>query len=268
MADADYLATFNIPLVAGKDLSPSDTVRELLINETMVGKLGLASPEEALGRMISANGGRMKAPIVGVVKDFHDRSFHEDISPILITTLSEDYSNYAVKINLQNARATLTEIEKLWLQQHPDQLFSYEFLEDHIAQFYAGEETILNSIQVFSFIAIFIGCLGLYGLVSFMAAQKTKEVGIRKVLGGSLRDIYWIFGKEFIRLIIVASAIAVPVGVWLMNDWLRGFKYQTSISIGTILLALGGTLLITAFTISYQVGKSAFTNPVQSLRSE
>lgn len=268
MADADYLSTFNITLVAGKDLSPSDTVREILINETMVEKLGLASPEEALGRMISANGGSMKAPVAGVVKDFHDRSFHEDISPVLLTTQSEGYSNYAVKINLQNASTTLAEIEKLWTEQYPDQLFSYEFLDDHIAQFYATEETMLNSIQAFSFIAIFIGCLGLYGLVSFMVAQKTKEVGIRKVLGGTITHIYWIFGKEFIRLIVIASVIAVPLGVWLMNDWLKEFKFQIPISVWMILLALGGTVMITALTISYQVARSVATNPVNSLRSE
>ena len=268
MADADYISTFNIDLIAGKALSPSDTVREMLVNETMVKKLGLSSPEEALGRIISANGGQMTGPIAGVVKDFHDRSFHEDISAVLITTLSSNYSNYAVKINVGNARSTLDKIETLWTAQHPDQIFTYEFLDDHIAGFYKAEEIMLNSIQVFSCIAIFIGALGLYGLVSFMVAQKTKEVGIRKILGGTLSHIFWIFGKEFIGLIVVASAIAVPLGIWLMKDWLQAFKFQIPISIWMILLALGGTMTITLCTISYQVVKSALNSPLNGLRSE
>jgi putative ABC transport system permease protein len=268
LADADYLSTFDIELVAGKNLTSSDTAREMLVNETMVKKLGFSSPEEALGRVISANGGQMKAPIVGVVKDFHDRSFHEDISAVLITSQSVSYSNYAIKLNLKDARSTLAEIEKLWIQQHSDQIFNYEFLEDHIARFYDADKIILDSIQVFSFIAIFIGCLGLYGLVSFMVAQKTKEVGIRKVLGGSIGHICWIFGKEFTRLIGIASALAIPIGIWLMNDWLQAFTFRTPISMWMILMALGGTLMITAITISYRVAKSATNNPANSLKSE
>lgn len=267
-ADADYVELFDLELVAGRDLSPSDTVREMLVNETLVRKVGLQSPEDALGRMIVADGGSMKAPIVGVVKDFHDQSFHEDITPVLLTTFSEDYSNYAIKLNLANAHDALAAIEKVWVSQHPDELFRLQFLDDSIARFYRAEETMLKLIQIFSFIAIFIGCLGLFGLVSFMTAQKTREVGIRKILGGSLEHILWIFSKEFLRLILIAFLIAGPVGWWLMSTWLQEFKFQIEMGAWIFALTIGSTLFIAAVTISYQVTKTALMNPIQSLRTE
>lgn len=267
-ADADYLATFDLPLAAGRNLAPSDTVREMLVNETLVRKLNLGSPEEALGRIITANGGRMKAPIVGVVKDFHDKSFHEDISAVLITTNTGDYYNYAIKLNLATAKSTLASIEKLWLQQNPDQLFQYEFLDDSIARFYEAEQTTLKLIQIFSFMAIIIGCLGLYGLVSFMVSQKTREIGVRKVLGGTAGHIAWIFGKEFALLIAFAFLLAAPVGWWLMNRWLQGFRFQVPIDAWTFVWAIGFSLFVASITVSYQVIKTALANPVKSLRIE
>ncbi|WP_160144161.1 ABC transporter permease [Chryseolinea soli] len=267
-ADADYVSTFDLDLVAGRNLLPSDTVREMIVNEAMVRKLNLASPEEAIGQTISANGGEMRAPIVGVVRDFHDKSFHEEISPILITTYRNEYMNYAVKLNLAQAKSVLTSIEKSWSQLHPDQMFQYEFLDDSIARFYEAEETTLKLIQIFSFIAIFIGCLGLYGLVSFMVAQKIKEIGIRKVLGGTATHIAWIFGKEFVRLIVIAFLLAAPVGWWMMHHWLQDFKFKIQINAWTFVWAIGCSLLVALFTVSYQVVKTALTNPVKSLRSE
>jgi putative ABC transport system permease protein len=268
LVDADYFSTFNLSLVAGRALTPSDTAKEMVVNEAMIRKLNLSSPEDAIGKIIAANSGSMTAPIVGVVKDFHDQSFHEDISPILLTTSIYDYSSYAVKLSLEDARSTLAAIEKIWLQQHPDQLFTYEFLDDHIAHFYDAEETMLNSIQVFSFVAIFIGCMGLYGLVSFMVAHKTKEVGIRKILGGSMTDIHWIFSKEFIQLILIAAMVAIPIGWWSMQNWLQGFEFQAPITVWTFVMAILGTVFIAACTVSYMVVKGAMTNPVNSLRSE
>lgn len=267
-ADADYVSTFGLTFVAGRNLEPSDTVREMLVNEAMVRKLGLSSADEALGRHIAANGGRMKGTIVGVLKDFHDKSFHQEISAVLITTYTEDYTQYAVKVDLANAHTILAAIEEKWLALHPDQLFEYEFLDDSIAQFYQAEETSLRLVETFSFIAIFIGCLGLYGLVSFMIAQKTKEIGIRKVLGGTMAHIAWLFGREFMQLILVAFLIAAPIGWWGMRTWLQDFTFRVPLGAATFLWALGGSCLVAACTIGYQVLKTARTNPVQSLRTE
>lgn len=267
-ADADYVSTFGLELVAGRNLTPSDTVREMLVNEAMIRKLDLKSPEDAIGKIIVADGGDMVGPVVGVLKDFHDKSFHEEITPILITTFSEDYSYYAVKLNLAEAKSILSSIEQLWSAQHPDKIFQYEFLDDSIANFYAAEDTMLKLIQTFSFISIFIGCLGLYGLVSFMVAQKAKEIGVRKVLGGSMSHILWLFWKEFARLVVIAFLIAAPLGWWLMSIWLEGFEFQIQISVWVFALAIGVSLLIAFITVSYQVARAALTNPVKSLRME
>jgi putative ABC transport system permease protein len=267
-ADADYVSTFGLELVTGRNLTPSDTVREMLVNETMIRKLGLPSPEDALGKIIVANGGSMKAPIVGVVKDFHDKSFHEEITAVLITTYASEYESYAIKFNMSNAALALPAIEKVWTQQHPDQIFQYEFLDDSIAEFYENEDRMLTIIQIFSSISIFIGCLGLYGLVSFMVTQKSKEIGIRKVLGCSIPNILWIFWSEFARLVVIAFVIAAPLGWWLMRTWLQNFKFQIGLSVWFFVLAIGFSLAVALITVSYQVIKAAIMDPVKSLRME
>jgi predicted permease len=266
-ADDQYLKTFDLQLVAGRNIFPSDTAREFLINETLVKKLGLKSPEEALGKKIYFYG-NLSASITGVVKDFHDVSFHGDVNAVAITTHAENYTNYAVKININNIKSILPALEKTWSSMHPDKIYEYQFLDEKIAEFYETEETMLKLITTFSFIAIFIGCLGLYGLVSFMAAQKTKEIGIRKVLGSSITEILWIFGKEFSRLIAIAFLIAAPFAWWLMNSWLQDFKFRISIGIGVFVLAIAIILLIAGVTVVYQSIKAAMANPVKSLRTE
>lgn len=266
-SDDQYLKTFDLQLVAGRNIFPSDTVREFLINEALAKKLGLKSPREALGKKIYFNG-NMSATIAGVIKDFHDASFHSDINAVAITSYGENYSNYAVKINVNKIKSVLPALEKKWTSIHPDKIYEYQFLDEKIAEFYETEETMLKLITAFSFIAIFIGCLGLYGLVSFMAAQKTKEIGIRKVLGSSVTEILWIFGKEFGRLIGVAFIIAAPVAWWLMHSWLQDFKYQVGIGVGEFALAVAIILIIAAATVVYQSIKAAMANPVKSLRTE
>ncbi len=268
LADADYISTFDLELLAGRNLLPSDTVREVVVNEALLQKLGFELYEDALGRTIYANGGSMKGSIVGVVQNFHDKSFHEEISAALITTASNMYANFAIKINGNTTIYTLSEIEKLWEEQYPNQLFEYAFLDESIAMFYEAEETILQGIQIFSFIAIFIGCLGLYGLVSFMVTQKTKEVGIRKVMGGGVAHIVWIFGQEFVRLILIAFLIASPIGWWFMQNWLQEFEFRIQMDIWTFAIAGAGSLLIAAATIGYQVLRVAYVNPVLSLKTE
>jgi len=267
-ADDHYLSTFNLSLVAGRNLLPSDSVREFLVNETFVKKLNLNSPEEVIGKIMISNGGDWSAPIVGVMKDFHDESFHEEINPVFLSTDPEQYNVFAVKIKAADMKTTLASIEKAWIATYPDQLYEYSFLDDEIAEFYQTEETLMNLIQAFSFIAIFIGCMGLYGLVSFMATQKNKEIGIRKVLGGSISQILWIFGKEFSQLIVIAFLLAAPIGWWLMNSWLQDFQYKITINAWIFVLALSVTAVIALLTVCYRSLRAALANPVNSLRSE
>jgi putative ABC transport system permease protein len=267
-ADDRYVGTFGLQLVAGRNIFPADSVREFLINETMVKKLGLKSAQEALGKKIFFQGGTVSGVICGVLKDFHDLSFHSDINAVCITSYAANYTSYAVKINMKKARNVLPALEKKWSGIHADKIYEYQFLDERIAEFYETEETMLKLVRIFSFLAIIIGCLGLYGLISFMAAQKIKEIGIRKVLGSSIGEILWIFGKEFSRLIVVAFVVAAPVAWWLMNTWLQDFKYHIQIGAFTFILAIGLTAIIAAITVAYQSIKAALMNPVKSLRTE
>ncbi len=266
-ADEDYIKTFGLKLLAGRNLLPSDTMREAVVNEAFARKLNLTSVNELLGKRIRVNN-IWSGEIVGVVKDFHDQSFHEDINAVCITTVARQYNSFAIKINTANVPATLAALEKTWNSMSPDQLYEYQFVDEHVASFYETESLVLKLVQVFSLIAIFIGCLGLYGLISFMAAQKTKEIVIRKVLGGSISHILWLFGKEFARLIVIAFLIAAPAGWWLMDGWLQDFKFRTPISVWIFVLSLGITAIIALVTIGYQSVRSALANPVKSLRSE
>jgi putative ABC transport system permease protein len=265
-ADENYLSTFNIDLVAGRNLLPSDTVKEFLVNEAFVRKLNLSSLEEVIGHQILTNGGDWKAPVVGVFKDFHDFSFHSEINPVFISTA--DYNVYAIKITPTNMKNTLASLDKAWNAMYPEHLYEFHFVDDEIAKFYETEETLMNLIQAFSFIAILIGCMGLYGLVSFMAIQKNKEIGIRKVLGGNVSQILWIFGKEFVLLIGIAFTLAAPIGWWLMNRWLQDFQYKVTINVWVFAAAIGITASIALLTVCYRSLRAALVNPVNSLRSE
>jgi putative ABC transport system permease protein len=266
-ADEHYIPLFGLELVAGRNLFPSDSVREFIVNEAFVRKLNLSSPEELIGKKLTVNT-ILTGPIVGVVRDFHDQSFHEDINPIFITTFPDVYNAYAVKINGANVRNTLAELEKTWTAMHPDKIYEHQFLDEQIAKFYQTEELMLTLIQAFAAMAIFIGCLGLYGLVSIMAVQKTKEVGIRKVLGASVSQILWLFSKEFLLLIGIAFLIATPVAYYFMQQWLENFAYSVPFRVGYFALALGASVLIALLTAGYKSIKASLANPVKSLRNE
>jgi predicted permease len=263
-----YVSTFDLQVIAGRNVHPSDTVREFLLNETAVKRFGVRSPEDVIGKGMQIGLNNSKGTIVGVVKDFHNKSFHETIDPLCITTSNDWYFNCAVKINPANLSATLGAIEATWKKTFPDHVFQYDFLDEQIARFYKLDNMILRLIQAFASIAIIIGCLGLYGLVSFMAAQKTKEVGVRKVLGASVQSILWLFGKEFTRLLIIAFVIAAPLAWWVMRNWLENFTYRIEIGAGVFVLAIAVTFLVAIITVGYQALKGALANPVSSLRNE
>ncbi|RYE18922.1 MAG: FtsX-like permease family protein, partial [Sphingobacteriaceae bacterium] len=265
-ADDQYLPTFNLKLLAGRNIFPSDSIREYVVNETLVKKLHLQSNQEIIGKIIKVNG--KKAPVTGVLKDFNTGSFRSSISPLAIASDTKQYNYAAVRINLNNIKPTLTAFEKVWKETYPEYVYSTVFVDEKIARFYKLDNTILRLVQGFAGIAILIGCLGLYGLVSFMAAQKTKEIGVRKVLGASLQNILWLFGKEFSRLLLIAFVIAAPLAWLAMHHWLQEFVYRISIGPWIFLVAIAATLLIAGVTVGFRSIKAALANPVKSLRSE
>lgn len=266
--DKNYLTAFNLQLLAGRNFYEKDTVDEVLVNHNFVRKVGLSNPNDIIGKQVNINGGLMRGNIVGVVADFHDENFRENISPIFITPHPELYSELAIKINLDTAKNTLQHIENEWSAVFTDYIFEYSFLDDRVAELYETEQRFLALIGVFSGLAIFIGCLGIYGLILFFVIQKTKEIGIRKVLGGTVSHVVGMVMQDFFKLIAIAGVIATPIAWYFMNRWLENFQYRTAMSWWIFVLAVAIVMVITLLTISYQAIKAAVANPVKSLRTE
>jgi putative ABC transport system permease protein len=267
IGDADYFKTFGLHFVAGKGYDPADTMRQAVINQTLMQKLGIKHPEDAIGRTISLGGGSW-ASITGVVEDFKTNSLREAVKPIVIFPQKANESEVAVKIQTRNLAATVASVQKLWESTYPEYAYNGFFLDDNIAQFYKQENQLALVYKIFALIAIFISCLGLYGLVSFMAVQRTKEVGIRKVLGASISSIVFLFSKEFMVLIAVSFVIAVPAALYIMNGWLQNFAYRITISAWIFLAAIAVSIIIAWLTVGYKAVRAALVNPVKSLRSE
>ncbi|MDP4264630.1 MAG: ABC transporter permease [Bacteroidota bacterium] len=267
-ADADYLRTYNIPLVAGRNLYPSDTVKEYLVNETFIRRLGLGSPADVLNKDIDMWNGQLKGTIVGVMKDFNALSLRRAITPVLVTTVREFYSKAGIKMETAKIPAVLKKVESAWNEVYPEYVYEPKFFDATIENFYIQESRLSNLYKIFAVLAIFLSCLGLYGLASFMAVQRIKEVGIRKVLGASVNNIILLFSKEFLLLIGIAFVIAAPLAWYYMHDWLQDFVYRIHISWWILLLAGGIAVLVALCTISFQAIKAAVANPVKSLRTE
>ncbi len=265
-ADDHYLETFGLELVAGRNLQPSDTTREFLVNETFLKKLNLASPEEILNKKISL--GSTTAPVVGVLRDFHNWSLQEPISALAIGSRADSYSTCAVQLQPGNPSAALTRIREVWERYYPDHYYEQRFMDERMESFLETETMILRLVRTFAGIAVFIGCLGLYGLAAFMVTRKRKEVGIRKTLGASVPGILWLFGREYSRLILIAFVLAAPLAWYVMNAWLQDYAYRVPVGAGIFFVSLLATFLVAMFTVGVQSVRAALANPVKSLRSE
>jgi putative ABC transport system permease protein len=266
-ADYDFVDLYGIQIVQGRNFSrdfPSDERGAFLVNETAV---KVAEWESPIGRKFAHWNGA-KGEIVGVIKDFHLRSLHSPIEPLYVFLNPRDFSNISVKIRSTNIPATIEYMERMMKKFAPSTPFSYSFFDEVFERAYFTEQRMGQVFGAFAILAIFIACLGLFGLTVFAAEQRTKEIGIRKVLGASITKIFLLLSKEFIRWVLLANLIAWPVAYFVMNKWLQNFAYRINIGIIAFLLAGGSALLIAYLTVSYQSIKSARANPVDSLRYE
>ena len=267
-ADNEYVPAYKLQLVAGRNLKPSDPTREFLVNESFVKSLGLKKPEDILNKEISIWDDRIKCPVVGVLKDFNDRSFRHELAPLLITTNVTMYSQAGIKLETQNMSSALQAVKTIWEQTFPNFVYEYRFLDDKIESFYKQESQLSGLYKIFAVIAIFLSCLGLYGLVSFMAVQRVKEVGVRKVLGASVSSVIYLFSKEFIILVAIGFVIASPIAWYFMDKWLQDYVYRINISWWIFLAGGISAVVIALITVSFQAVKAALANPVKSLRTE
>lgn len=265
--DHDYLKTYGLQLAAGNFYGESDTARGYVVNETFVKKVGLKSDNEAIGKMLRIGGNKPK-PVVGVIKDFKLQSLREEVPPLALYPNKKYSGSVGIKLNTQNFSRSYNEIQKVWDKYYPEYVYNAHFLDENINNFYLQEERLSLMYKVCAALAIFISCLGLYGLVSFMVVQKTKEVGIRKVLGASVKSIVYLFSKEFTILITVAFLVAAPVAWYVMNNWLKNFVFRIDIGAGVFALAILTSIIIAWITVGYKSIRAATVNPVKSLRSE
>jgi predicted permease len=265
-ADDQYVPLFGLRLVAGRNIYPSDTVDGFVINQTAVSKLQAGTAAELIGHRLTVDG-NVRAPIVGVIRDFNSFSFRGDMAPVIIYIHPSDNRTCAVLLQTGRAAAVLASMERIWNDTYPEYVYSHQFLDERIARFYELDDMLLGLIEFFAGIAIFIGCLGLYGLISFMAARKTKEIGVRKVLGAGTPQILWLFGRELGRLILIAFLVAAPTGWWCMHRYLDSFRYRITIGWGVFVPALLGTLLIATATVAYRSWRASSVKPVENLRS-
>ncbi|MBC8151633.1 MAG: ABC transporter permease [Bacteroidetes bacterium] len=272
--DADYLKTLAIKPVAGRLFSrefPADTNLRIVLNEQAVKEMGYKSAQAAVGKMAytERGGERVSFTIIGVVKDFHFEDFHLPITPYAFTLNQRNDHNYMVAhVKAGEIQPMLQTLEAMWKKLNPNEPFEYSFLDQEFQKNYVAETRLSTIVGYFTFIAILISCLGLFGLASFNVEQRVKEIGIRKVLGATVSNVVLLLSKDFLKLVLIAVVIASPLAWFVMNKWLQNFAYQTQIGVSVFVITTLAALLITGLTVSYQAIKAALMNPVKSLRSE
>ncbi len=270
-ADYDFIPTYGITMAAGRNFSRNFATDSAgyVINQSAVNVLGWKDPENAIGKDVAYGGVRGK--VIGVMNDFHFESMHQKIIPILLslgTATNNFYGVLSVKMNGNNVQASLNGIEKVWKKYLPETPFQTTFLDERFARLYKSEQQQGSLFTIFACIAIFIACLGLFGLSAFTITQRVKEIGIRKVLGASTAGIVTLLSKDFLKLVMIAAVIAFPVAWFAMHSWLQDFAYRISIEWWIFLIAGFIAALVALATISFQAIRAALANPVKSLRTE
>ena len=273
--DENYINVYHIKLLAGRNLQPGDISKGFLINNTLARLIGFNDPHEAVGKQIDNFNGDTKMQIVGVVSDFHQESIHAPIAPLVILTSTDRNFNGTFHIALKRPTGTGDEWKKAiagmgraWKEIYPDDDFSFHFFDEKIAQLYATEQHTSSLLNWATALSVFISCLGLLGLTIYTTHQRTKEIGIRKVLGASIIQVVALLSTEMILLILLAFIIATPFAWWAMNKWMQGFADRTPISWWIFVVSGAGMLVCALFIAGFQTVKAAIANPVKSLKTE
>jgi hypothetical protein len=265
-ADPDFVPAMRIPLVAG--VLPDSNRNEVLVNETIVKRLGLSSAQDIVGKTVALINDTEYYRVTGVVHDYHRSSLREPIIPVVIKPEGGGYNYLTLRIRPDRLQATMVDVQKVFTQYCPDILFDCQWLDERIVHFYEREETTSRLVRAFAGLAILISCIGLYGLVAFLAVQKMKEIGIRKVLGASVSSIVLLFSREFTLLTGVAFLLSAPTGYLVMHRWLDGFYYHIELGWGVFAGTLLLSLVVAWVTVGYKALRAATVNPVNSLKQE
>ena len=269
VGDENYLDTYQIKLVTGRKPTASDTIKEVLINQKLVKDLGLKSPQEALDkRLFIGDGNNKEGQIVGVVADFNNTDLYSGIEPTVIFSAQNRYKQLAIKLNKFDSDKTIAQIKKTWERVFPDDVFEYSFYDQELAAFYEKEKLMQSLSISFALLSIFIACLGLFGLATFTVESRTKEIGIRKVLGASVANLTALLSKDFLKLVSIAVVVGSPIAYFLMDKWLQDFAFRILISGWVFVSSAVLLIIISLLTVSYQAVKAAMANPVKSLRTE
>lgn len=267
----DFFKTYNIRIVAGRDFSreyATDLTEAFILNETAVRRLGFASPEEAVGTLIGTFAPNKTGRVIGVAADFNYESLRQQIRPIITYLQPNQVNTVAMRVVRGRIPEALDHLKAVWARFHPESPVKYDFLDDRIVALYRNEAKMMQMFGYFSVFAIIISCLGLFGLASFTAARRTKEIGVRKVLGASLGNITFLLSKEFSRWVLLANLIAWPIAYFSMSKWLNNFAYHVFPGWLEFVLAALLTFLIALLTVSYQSLRAAAADPINSLRYE
>ncbi len=272
IVDPAFLETYAMPMVAGRGLAERAGDQEsFIINEAAVERFGWGSPEEALGRTLTWTNGPTEGPVVGVVQDFHLKSMHEEIAPLVMHQRPDEQwwrSFISVKIRPDQVGETLAFIEATWKALTPEGAYAHFFIDDSFAQLHEAEARLEQLVGIFAFLAVLVACLGLFGLAAFLAEQRTKEIGVRKVLGATVSGIVLLLSKDFLKLVLIAFLLAGPIAYFIMQDWLTNFAYHTTLAPGLFVGVGAAALLLALLTVSYQSIRAATADPVKSLRYE
>jgi putative ABC transport system permease protein len=270
--DYDFLNVYGVKLIAGRNFKQTDhdpngsKLRSMLINRSAAKLLGFKSPEDAVGKSILR--GQRKWDVVGVIEDYHQKSLRHPLEPMIFMPFYSTNSEISVKLTPGDLPATIAQIKKKYESFFPGNLFDYNFLDETFNRQYENDQLFGKAFGIFAGLAIFVACLGLLGLAMFATIQRTKEIGVRKVLGASISNIVVLLSKSFLKLILLSAVIAFPLAWWAMNTWLQDFAFRVNIGWWIFILAGSSALFIALATISFQAIRAALTNPIKSLRTE